>query len=244
MQELEKELDSTTALVSVIYVSNETGAVNNIKQIVTLAKAVNSNIVVHTDAVQALGKVDINLKDLNVDYLTLSAHKINGPKGIGALYIANPKKFKPFIYGGAQEMNMRAGTENVPAIAAFKTALEDLNKKDYTEYKKALLDNIQGDYVLVSDNDCVNNIISICFKGVRGETIEHLLESKGYLVGTGSACNSKAGINRVLQPIVNKDYVEGAIRISFGAEVTIENCANLGKEITMAVSQYRERIKR
>jgi len=244
IEELEKVIDSTTALVSVIYVNNETGAINNIKEITRLAKSINPNVMVHTDAVQALGKVDINLKDLGVDYLTLSAHKINGPKGIGALYIANPNKFKPLIYGGGQEMNLRAGTENIPAIAAFKTALEEIKVSDYSKYKQALLNNITGDYVLVSDNECVDNIVSICFKGVRGETIEHILESKGYLVGTGSACNSKAGVNRVLNTIVSKDYIEGAIRISFGADVSIEDCASLGNEITNAVKQYRERIKR
>jgi len=106
------------------------------------------------------------------------------------------------------------------------------------------LNNITGDYVLVSDNECVDNIVSICFKGVRGETIEHILESKGYLIGTGSACNSKAGVNRVLNTIVSKDYIEGAIRISFGADVSIEDCASLGNEISNAVKQYRERIKR
>ena len=244
IEELEKVIDSTTALVSVIYVNNETGAINNIKEITRLAKSINPNVMVHTDAVQALGKVDINLKDLGVDFLTLSAHKINGPKGIGALYIANPNKFKPLIYGGGQEMNLRAGTENIPAIAAFKTALEEIKVSDYSKYKQALLNNITGDYVLVSDNECVDNIVSICFKGVRGETIEHILESKGYLIGTGSACNSKAGVNRVLKTIVSKDYIEGAIRISFGADVSIEDCASLGNEISNAVKQYRERIKR
>ena len=244
IEELEKVIDSTTALVSVIYVNNETGAINNIKEITRLAKSINPNVMVHTDAVQALGKVDINLKDLGVDFLTLSAHKINGPKGIGALYIANPNKFKPLIYGGGQEMNLRAGTENIPAIAAFKTAVEEIKVSDYSKYKQALLNNITGDYVLVSDNECVDNIVSICFKGVRGETIEHILESKGYLIGTGSACNSKAGVNRVLNTIVSKDYIEGAIRISFGADVSIEDCASLGNEISNAVKQYRERIKR
>ena len=244
IEELEKEIDSTTVLVSVIYVNNETGAINNIKEITRLAKSINPNVMVHTDAVQALGKVDINLKDLGVDFLTLSAHKINGPKGIGALYIANPNKFKPLIYGGGQEMNLRAGTENIPAIAAFKTAVEEIKVSDYSKYKQALLNNITGDYVLVSDNECVDNIVSICFKGVRGETIEHILESKGYLIGTGSACNSKAGVNRVLNTIVSKDYIEGAIRISFGADVSIEDCASLGNEISNAVKQYRERIKR
>ena len=244
IQELEKEIDSSTALVSVIYVSNETGAINDIQYIAKLAKRINSNIVVHTDAVQAVGKVDINLKELGVDYLTISAHKINGPKGIGALYIANPNKFKPFIIGGGQEMKMRAGTENVPAISAFKTALENTKHIDFSKHKQTLLSNIQGDYILVSDNKCVDNIISICFKGVRGETIEHILESKGYLIGTGSACNSKAGVNRVLQPIVSKEYIEGAIRISFGEDIAIQDCVNLGKELTQAVKEYIKRIRR
>ena len=238
------ELDNTVALVSIIYVSNETGAINDIKEITTQIKEFNKNIVVHTDGVQALGKVDINLKDLGVDYFTMSSHKINGPKGIGALYIAEPNKFKPFIIGGGQEMNLRSGTENIPAICAFKKAVEDLYIKDYSKHKKAVLDNLQCDYVLVSDNECVNNIISICFKGVRGETILHMLEAKGYLVGTGSACNSKAGHNRVLSTIVGNDYIEGAIRISFGDEINIEDCENLGKELTEAVKLYRERIKK
>lgn len=241
---LMKELDNTVALVSIICVSNETGAINNIKDITAQIKEYNKNIIVHTDAVQALGKVDINLKELSVDYLTISAHKINGPKGIGVLYIAEPNKFKPFITGGGQEMGLRAGTENIPAICAFKQAIEDIKIKDYSKHKQAILDNLEGDYVLVSDNNCVDNIISICFKGVRGETILHMLESKGFLVGTGSACNSKAGHNRVLSTIVSKDYIEGAIRISFGNDVTIEDCANLGKELSEAVKQYRERINR
>ncbi len=238
------QLDNTVALVSVIYVSNETGAINDIEEITNQVKEYNKNIIVHTDGVQALGKVDINLKDLGVDYFTMSAHKINGPKGIGALYIAEPNKFKPFINGGGQEMGLRSGTENVPAICAFKQAVQDLSVKGYSEHKKAIIDNLKGDYILVSDNECVNNIISICFKGVRGETILHMLESKGYLIGTGSACNSKAGYNRVLSTIVNKDYIEGAIRISFGDEITIEDCAELGKELTEAVKLYRERIKK
>lgn len=241
---LMNELDNSVALVSIIYVSNETGAINNIKEITTQIKEFNKNIIVHTDGVQALGKVNINLKDLGVDYFTMSAHKINGPKGIGALYIAEPNKFKPFIIGGGQEMGFRSGTENIPAICAFKQAVNDLTIKDYTKHKQAIIDNLQGDFVLVSDSACVDNIISICFKGVRGETILHMLESKGYLVGTGSACNSKAGHNRVLSNIVSADYIEGAIRISFGDDITIENCTNLAIELTNAVKEYRERINR
>ena len=244
INKLKEELDETVALVSIIYVSNETGAINDIKTIAKLAKSVNPNIIVHTDGVQAVGKLDINLKELGVDYFTMSAHKINGPKGIGALYIANPNKFKPFIYGGGQEMGLRAGTENTPAIAAFKTSLENVKSKDYSKHKQAFIDNLSGDYVLVSNDECVDNIISLCFKDVRGETIEHMLEAKGYIIGTGSACNSKAGHNRVLSAIVPNEYIEGAVRISFGDEITVEDCVNLAKDLSDAVKQYRERIKR
>lgn len=240
---LVKELDETVAFISIIYVSNETGAINNIKDITATIKLFNKNILVHSDGVQALGKLDINLKDLNVDFFTISAHKINGPKGIGALYIAEPNKFKQFLFGGGQENGLRAGTENTPAIAAFKTAVEELNNKDYSKHKQLIIDNLNEDYILVSNKDCVNNIISICFKGVRGETIEHILEEKGYLVGTGSACNSKAGYNRVLKDIVPHEYIEGAIRLSF-SDVDLIDCKNLAIELSKAVKTYKERIKR
>ena len=95
------------------------------------------------------------------------------------------------------------------------------------QHKKAILDNINVDYYLVSDDSCVDNIISICFKSLRGETIEHIMETKGYLIGTGSACNSKAAHNRVLSTIVKPDYLQGAIRISFDSEISVENCVQI-----------------
>ncbi len=241
---LTNELDETVQFVSVIHVSNETGAINDIKQITKLVKEYNKNIIVHSDGVQAVGKVNINLKDLDIDYYTVSAHKINGPKGIGALYIANPNKFKPFMLGGGQEMGYRAGTENIPAISAFQTALKEISSYDYANHKKSLLENIDADYICVSDDNCVDNIISLCFKGVRGETIQHMMETKGFIIGTGSACNSKTPTNRVIAQLVDKNYIEGAIRISFDKEVSIDDCANLGIELTNAVKTYRERINK
>ena len=242
--QLYSEIDSTTALVSIIHVSNETGAINDIKAIANKVKKLNPNILVHSDGVQALGKVRVDLKDLGVDFYTISAHKINGPKGIGALYIANPNKFKSFMIGGAQENNLRAGTENYASIVAFKTALNELEIHDYTQHKKSIIDNINADHILVSKYDCVDNIISICFKKVRGETILHILESEGYLIGTGSACNSKASFNRVLSNIVPTEYLSGAIRISFGNDISVEDCAVLGQKINMAVEEYIKRTSK
>ncbi len=243
-KKLYSEIDENVAFVSIIYVSNETGAINDIGEITNTVKNINPKVLVHTDGVQAVGKLAINLSKLNVDFFTLSAHKINGPKGVGALYIANPSIFKPLIYGGAQEMNMRAGTENLPGIIAFKTALEKLNIEDNSLKKQAIIDNLSGDYYLVSDNKCVDNIISLCFKSVRGETIQHMLETKDIIVGTGSACNSKARINRTLSLIVDKVYIEGAIRLSFDNTVTVEDCKMVAKELSNCVSEYIGRIKR
>ena len=243
-EKLFAELDETVAGVSIIYVSNETGAINDIEYITKKIKKFNPNIIVHTDGVQAVGKVEINLKKLDVDYFTLSAHKINGPKGVGALYVAKPSVFKPFLIGGGQEMNLRSGTENIPGIVAFKKALEDVVCVDYSGYKTEIIQNLTGDFVLVSDNNCVDNIISICFKGVRGETLLHMLEERGFLIGTGSACNSKAKVNRVLTGIVDRAYLEGAIRISFGSDVSLEDCRNLAKNLSECVALYRERIRK
>lgn len=244
VDKLMKEIDDNVSFVSIIHVSNETGAINDIKHITRSIKAINPNIIVHSDGVQAVGKIDINLAYIGVDYYTISAHKINGPKGIGGLYIQNPNRFKPFIIGGGQEMNLRSGTENIPAIMAFKTALESLEKHDFSEHKKAILSNIKSDFYLVSDDNCVDNIISMCFKNLNGETIEHILEEKGFLIGTGSACNSKAGYNRVLSSIVSREYLSGAIRISFGSDISVEDCKNLALAIDEAVNYLNTRLKK
>jgi len=244
IESLKDMLDETVAFISIMHVSNETGAINDIKKITSIVKGYNKNIIVHSDGVQAVGKLNINLKDLGVDYYTVSAHKINGPKGVGALYIANPNKFKPFILGGGQEMNLRAGTENVPGIEAFKTALANVKINNFKEHKQELLNNIDADYICVSDENCVDNIISLCFKGVRGETIQHILEAKGYIIGTGSACNSKVPTNRVVSQLVPKEYIEGAIRLSFDNDITIQDCKNVGIELTKAIKEYRERINK
>lgn len=238
------EIDNKTAFVSIIHVSNETGAINDIQTITKRIKAINPSTIVHSDGVQALGKLNINLTALGVDYYTMSAHKINGPKGVACLYVAKPNRFKPFIMGGGQEMNMRSGTENLPGIVAFKVAVEQLIEHNFSAHKQAILSQMTQDYVLVSNGDCVDNIISICFKGVRGETILHMLEEQGFLIGTGSACNSKAGFNRVLQPLVDKSYIEGAVRISFGDDVSVDDCVRLGKALDNAVKEYISRIKR
>ncbi len=140
-------------------------------------------------------------------------------------------------------MALRSGTENIPAILSFECALSKIELKDFFKHKEALLKEITAEHVLVSDNNCVDNIISICFAGVRGETIVHKLEELGFLIGTGSACNSKAKGNRILSQFVDRKYIEGAVRISFGKDINVEDCASLGKGLNNAVDEYKRIIK-
>ena len=204
-------------------------------------KSINPNVLIHSDGVQALHKLKLNMVDMNVDFYTISSHKINGVKGIAGMYIANPNKFTPYIYGGGQELNLRGGTENYPAIMAFSKAIT-LSNYDYDymeELKQTFLQNISLPYKLISSQNCVPNIISICFPSLRGETLVHLLEQDGFLIGTGSACNSKNTSNRVLQEIgVEQKYILGAIRISFDMNKTKDDLIELANAINNSVTIY------
>lgn len=240
-------IDNKTDFLSLIHVSNETGAINNIKYIAKKCKAINPNIIIHSDGVQALHKFPINVNDMGVDFYTISSHKINGVKGIAGLYVANPSKFKPFIYGGGQESGLRGGTENYPAIVAFAKAitLPICEHEKMLELKQTFLNNLNLPYKLISTSKCVPNIISLCFKDVRGETLVHMLEDDGFLIGTGSACNSKNTSNRVLGEMgVAQDYILGAIRVSFEKDCQIEDVIALANSITKNVNMYYEKTKK
>ena len=233
VEAFEELLKEPTAFVSCIHVSNETGAINDIEKLSNLTKSKWPNALFHSDGVQAFGKIELNLSKMkNVDLYTISAHKINGPKGIGALYIKNKNKLKPLIFGGGQEYNLRSGTENLPSICAFKAAaleklenlennyrkVENLNQLFRAEFEKYYLTNVKF-------NSYASNspyIISISFKGVKGETLVRMCDDEGLLVGTGSACSSKkTTLNRILLAMGrSKEETEGAIRVSFSPDNT------------------------
>ena len=226
MEKFKEMLSSDVKFVSCMMVNNETGAINNIKDIVKLAKETNPNCLVHTDCVQALGKLNVDIANLGVDFATFSAHKIYGPKGIGALYAKNISKLKPLIFGGGQEYSLVSGTENYAYIAGFYTALkltilkQDENYNKVLKYKSdfitALNENKIEFTINSPDLDCSPYILNLSFKGVRGEVLLHALSQKDILVANGSACSSKKRGNRVLEAMgKNKDEVDGAVRISF-----------------------------
>ena len=227
---LSKLLENDTCFVSIMHVSNETGAINDIYRIVKLVKSKQKDAIIHCDGVQAFGKFGINVANLGVDMYTISAHKFGGPKGIGALYVKDIKKLKPIIFGGGQEFGLRSGTENVQYILAFGKLCENLNiqenYKKVDEMRKYIIDffSNKNDVTINSTLNGSPYITSISFEGVRGETLVHMLEEDEIYVGTGSACSSKKGaLNRTLEAMgKTKVQNEGAIRISLSSENSLD----------------------
>lgn len=233
LESYKKMLSPCVSFVSVMNVSNETGAINDIKQIANLAKRANPKCVVHSDGVQAFGKIKVNVTDLGVDFYTISAHKINGPKGIGALYCKSKQILKPLILGGGQESGLMSGTENFAYMSGFYTASKiKLNnfESDYNKVsqdKTKLLNSLSERGVDFKINGNVENaspyILNLTFKGVRGEVMLHALAERGILVATGSACSSKKRGNRTLEAMgLNSQEVDGSLRFSFSATETYD----------------------
>ena len=230
LDELKCALREDTILVSVMYVNNEIGTIQPIADIAAIIKSYNDKILFHVDAVQAFGKLRFSVKKLGVDMLSMSGHKIHGPKGSGALYIKDKTLVRPIIYGGGQQKEMRSGTENVPAIAGMGLATELIYKEHEKkiEYINMLKDRfISGvtKYEDVFDNSGeAPHIASISFVGIRSEVMLHALEDKGIYVSAGSACSSnKPHIRNVLKAIdMPDDRLESTLRFSFIETNTVE----------------------
>ena len=222
---LENNITGNTRLVSVMLANNEIGSIQPVRELCKVAHA--HGALFHTDAVQAVGHIKINVRDLGVDFLSASAHKFNGPKGIGFLYIRNGVKLSSYLDGGAQENAHRAGTENTAAIVGMATALKvncDLlkqNQQHISVLEKKLisrLDEAGVVYQYNGGNHKLPGLLSLSFPGKDGESILHRMDLMGISISTGSACDSvKTEISHVLQAIrLNEDYARGTIRISLG----------------------------
>jgi len=254
LDELEKVLDDETILVSVMYVNNEIGSVNPVGEIAKLVKAKAPRALVHVDAIQAYGKFRINPKQLGIDLLSVSAHKIHGPKGIGFLYVKEGTKIRPILYGGGQQKGMRSGTDNVPGAAglgvAAKEMYNDFDKKtDYLYHIKELfiekLSAIEGTRVNgLTGRDSAPHVVSVSFDGVRSEVLLHALEDKGVYVSSGSACSSNhPAVSGTLKGIgVAKEHLDTTLRFSFSIFTTEEeidyaiDCLN---ELLPMLRRYR-----
>jgi len=255
LEDVKKSIDSNTALVSVMAVNNEIGSVQPIMEIGKAVKALNPDTALHVDCVQALGKMEIDVKRMGIDLLSGSGHKFHGPKGIGFLYIRKGIKISPLLYGGNQESGIRSGTENVPAIAGMGAAVcdmmksKDANRRKMELYKGSLIEglkkNLTGCMILSDGPGYSPNIVNACFKDVRAEVLLHSLENDGIFVSSGSACSSKKkGSSHVLEAIgVPVEYIGGALRISFTWENNHDEIAILINSLKKNVEEIRKIIK-
>ena len=238
---LENAIKNTkTKLVSVMFANNEVGSVQPIKELAKISH--EHNALFHTDAVQAVGHVPIDVKDLDVDMLSASGHKFNGPKGIGFLYIRKGVKINSFVDGGGQEYGRRAGTENISSIVGMATALAN-NCKKMNEHRKhllyledVLLNGLRQLNLDFRRNGSLNHVpgnVSLSFRNSDGEMLLHRLDLKGICVSTGSACNSKeTEVSHVLKAMrVPDEYAKGTIRISLGKDNTEEEVKAIVKAL-------------
>ncbi|WAJ24861.1 cysteine desulfurase family protein [Lacrimispora xylanolytica] len=254
LEELEQAIRPETILVSVMYVNNEIGAVAPVEAISKVIKKKNPAILFHVDAIQAYGKFVIRPKRQGIDLLSVSSHKIHGPKGIGFLYIDPRVKIRPLIYGGGQQRGLRAGTENVPGVAGFGVAAKfmytDHEKKmsAMTELKDYMIERLQEiDGVTVNSqkgNLSSPQIVSASFLGIRSEVLLHALEDKGIYVSSGSACSSNhPGVSGTLVGIgVKKELLDSTLRFSFGVFSTkdeVDTCIDTLKELLPILRRYQ-----
>ncbi len=248
-EQVEAAIRPDTCLVTVMYANNEIGSIMPIKQIGAVCRA--KGVLFHTDAVQAAGHLPINVKEQNIDMLSLSAHKFHGPKGTGVLYARTGVVLSNIIEGGAQERGKRAGTENLPAIAGMAVALDDAcahmseNAAKVTAMRDKLIEGLSKIPHSALNGDPVKRLpgnVSFCFEGVEGESLLLLLDQKGISASSGSACTSGSlDPSHVLLAIGRPHEVaHGSLRLSISEENTMEQMDYMLKEIPFVVDYLRK----
>lgn len=247
-QQVEDAIDDNTCLVSVMYANNEIGSVMPIKEIGEVCK--RKGVFFHTDAVQAIGHIDINFKEQNIDMAAASAHKFHGPKGVGFLYVRKGIPLVNIIEGGAQERNKRAGTENIPAIVGMAVALEEAldnlenSSKKLRGLRDYLIEELSKIPHSILNGDPVNRLdsnVSFCFEGIEGEGLLLLLNEAGICASSGSACTSGSlDPSHVLLAIGRPHEVaHGSLRLSLSDENTEEDVEYMCKQIPQIVEYLR-----
>ncbi|MDD4840001.1 MAG: cysteine desulfurase family protein [Clostridia bacterium] len=248
IESLKSLLNENVALVSIMHISNETGAINDLQKISKLIRANSPKAIIHSDGVQAFGKIDINLRALGVDLYTISGHKIHAPKGVGALFIKKGVFVRPLIFGGGQEKGYRSSTENVAGICAFgvanamgqsKFATNYSTKREIVEYLVAKLrENIPSAQIITPLENCAPNILTVAFENIRGEVLLHILEKDNILVGIGSACSSHKESRFKKLLALDDRHRDGIVRFSFSQFNTIEEVDIVVEKIVSALNEF------
>lgn len=254
IEDLKNAIKKETMLVSVMHVNNEIGSVQPIEEIGKYLKTLDEKIYLHVDAVQSYAKIKFRPSRYNIDFMSVSGHKLHGPKGIGFMYVKENNRIKPLLTGGGQEIGIRSGTENVPGIYGIGEAIKIINKdlegtidkiRELRDLlKQEILSNID-DVKINTPEDGVCHILNVSFRGVRGEVLLHYLEQKEIYVSTGSACSSKKKGSHVLNAIgLTPEEIEGAIRFSLSDLNTKEEVMETVKVLKESVSDLRMIIGR
>ena len=254
IEEFKQSIKPTTILVTIMHVNNEIGTIQPIEEIGKYLKSLKDKVYFHVDAVQSYGKINFKPSKYNIDFMSVSGHKLHGPKGIGFMYIKENNRLKPILTGGGQEIGIRSGTENVPGIYGLGEAVKILNKDLNSTINKIqeLKDLLKEEIVNNIDNikinspeDGVCHILNISFEDVKGEVLLHYLEQKGIYVSTGSACSSKKKGSHVLNAIgLNPKEIDGAIRFSLSDLNTKEEMIETVKILKESVGDLRMIIRR
>ncbi len=256
LEKLSRMIRKDTALVSCMYVNNEIGTIQPVEKIGKIIKTENPYTAFHIDAVQAYGKMPISANQTGADLISLSSHKIHGPKGVGALYVKNRTRLSPIIFGGGQQDNVRPGTENVPGIAGFGLAaqishenlLEKAERMTYLRNKlrDGILSQLDDVVVNTPTEGAAPHILNISFGYVKSEVLLHSLEAEGIYVSSGSACSShKKGPSYVLTAIgTDKKMIDGSIRFSLSEFTTEEEIDYTVAKVVEHVGKIRKLLKR
>ena len=248
VHEVEKAIRDDTCLVTIMYANNEIGTIQPIREIGAVCR--KKNVLFHTDAVQAIGHISIDVDRDNIDMLSASGHKFHGPKGTGFLYVRKGILISNLIEGGAQERGKRAGTENVPGIAAMAAALEEVsaNMERNTAHQKEMRDRLIAGLKQIphsalngDETDRLPGNVNFCFEGIEGESLLLLLDDKGIEASSGSACTSGSlDPSHVLLAIGRvHDVAHGSLRLSIGEEITKEEVDYLIRSVTEVVEYLR-----
>ena len=254
IEDLKNAIKKETILVSIMHVNNEIGTIKPIEEIGKYLKSLDEKIYLHVDAVQSYAKIKFRPSRYNIDFMSVSGHKLHGPKGIGFMYVKENNRIKPLLTGGGQEIGIRSGTENVPGIYGIGEAVKVINKdlegtidkiRELRDLlKEEILANID-DVKINTPEDGVCHVLNVSFRGVRGEVLLHYLEQKEIYVSTGSACSSKKKGSHVLNAIgLTPEEIEGAIRFSLSDLNTKEEILETIKVLKESVSDLRMIIGR
>ena len=258
LKDLKSKITDKTELISISLVNNELGTIQPLAEVAEIIRetkldrmkrSVKCQLLLHSDASQALNLLDVNVARLGVDLLTLNSAKIYGPKGIGALYVSHEARLNPLIVGGGQERGLRSGTENVPGVIGFAAALTQAkehlksNRANYRELKKILLAELK-DYELINKKHSLDNFIVLCYDGLDAERLIFLLEEREVYVATGAACAASKGVrSHVLAAIgLSETQIAGSLRLSLGELNDVSQIHEAARIINDVVAKERSRI--